>query len=112
MRQFFRFWFIDSLSLAVGTFKRSLSILEGTIAVSETIRNLGKPLFQDYTWQGRLIGFFLRLFRIVFGLIAYGFIAVGHLIVYVFFLVSPFIFAYSAYSGYANTATQTRIINE
>lgn len=38
-------------------------------AVKEMVQHLGEPIFQDPTWQGRLIGIVIRLIRLVVGLV-------------------------------------------
>jgi hypothetical protein len=61
------FWYLDSPSWTYHAFLRTLGNLEGHFAVVDTAKNIKKPIFQDYTLQGRAIGVFIRLVRICLG---------------------------------------------
>lgn len=40
-----------------------------TFAIRSMAEHINEAIFQDPTWQGRLIGIFIRIFRIFLGLI-------------------------------------------
>ena len=91
MLQIFNYWYKQSFGLFYHGFRRTLDGLEESLAVKSTARNLNKPLFQDYTFQGRVIGLLLRLIRICLGCLLYFLLAVAYLFMYVFWLLFPFL---------------------
>ena len=91
MQTVLQFWFLASGPWAWEHYIRSVAAFDSRIALTTTLKNLDKPLFQDYTWQGRLIGFFFRLVRICFGLVLYGLTAVVYAVAYLIWLAFPFI---------------------
>jgi len=70
------------------------SNFESQIAVITTFRNLGKPLFQDYTREGRFIGFILRIGRIIVGLVVQLLLAIFFIIVLLAWLILPYYLLY------------------
>ncbi|MEI6477383.1 MAG: hypothetical protein WCO52_00090 [bacterium] len=84
-------WYVTSASWFYASFLESVASVEATLAVRDTIKNLRKPLFQDYTLQGRAIGFGLRLVRIFIGGLAFFTLGVLYGIVYVVWLFFPII---------------------
>jgi hypothetical protein len=89
MQYLIRFWYLQSLPWALNRYKTTVASFESQIAVQATWKNIGKPLFQDYTFQGKVIGFFFRLFRIVFGGALYACIALAFAVLYLFWLLLP-----------------------
>lgn len=53
------------------------------------MKNLFLPLFQDYTWEGKLIAVPFRLLWVIFGLIFQIFYSIGLLIVLLVYIVCP-----------------------
>lgn len=86
---FFRFWYVQSFAWAWQHYRSTIASFEAQIAIKATWKNIGEPLFQDYTFQGKVIGFFLRIARIFFGGIFYGIIACIALFLYIFWLLFP-----------------------
>ena len=91
MLQLVRFWYLQSPIAVYNSLLRTLNLMESTFAIQATIKNLGKPLFQDYTLQGRFIGFILRLVRIGAGIVAYSVISIIYLFGYLIWLLFPLI---------------------
>ena len=83
------YWYVKSASRFYTAFQQAESHLEASFAVRDMLRNLDKPLFQDYTLQGRVIGVAIRLFRVALGLAAYAFAAALYLAGYVLWLLFP-----------------------
>jgi hypothetical protein len=100
MLHLLRLWYVQSAPWAVSRYVTTVRTLDGTFAVVDTFRNLGRPLYQDYTWQGRVIGVFLRLARIGFGIIMYVLAAVVYFIAYLMWLALPFIFIAAIVGGF------------
>lgn len=59
-------------------------------AVKDMAQHLGEPIFQDPTWQGRLIGIFIRIFRLIVGLFAEALFTAFVLILILVWYVLPF----------------------
>lgn len=89
MQYLVHFWYLRSLPWAWGHYKSTLAGFEAQIAVQATWKNIGKPLFQDYTLQGKVIGFFLRLFRILGGLFFYFVLGLLYIILYLLWIFLP-----------------------
>ena len=86
------FWYLQSYSWVINSFQSTLASFESQIAVRDTFKNLGRPIFQDYTFQGRFIGMLLRLARIGLGILLYLLVALVYLAGYIFWLLLPGIF--------------------
>jgi hypothetical protein len=91
MRPFFTYWYIQSWSRFYHGCVGVLTGVEDEVAIVDTLHNMDKPLFQDYSRQGRFIGFFFRLARIVAGLLALGVITVGYGALYAIWLLAPIV---------------------
>lgn len=100
MQQFLRLWYLESGPWALHRYLSTVRVLDGTFAIADTWRNLGRPLFQDYTWQGRIIGFFLRLARIGVGLFVYLLAALLYAAAYLIWLVFPLVAIISLLGGF------------
>jgi hypothetical protein len=84
-------WYLKSPGWIYRFYLLTLGQLEVSIGVQDMAHNLRRPLFQDYTFQGRIIGLLLRLLRILAGCLLYLLIAVAYLIGYLVWLAFPFI---------------------
>ncbi|MDO8471997.1 MAG: hypothetical protein Q7S64_02545 [bacterium] len=63
---------------------------ESQLAVVITAKNITKPLYQDYTREGRLIGLIIRLGRILVGIVIQLLIAIIYLTFAIVWLALPF----------------------
>lgn len=84
-----QFWYMHSPGRFYAACLHSIGSLDNTFAVRDTAKNLGKPLFQDYTYQGRIIGVFLRCSRIAIGVLCYLFLVVGYALAFGTWLLFP-----------------------
>ena len=57
-------WYIHSFMYVFGKLINVLGELDKTFALRITLRNWKKPLYQDYTILGFILGFILRTVRI------------------------------------------------
>lgn len=87
----FTFWYVQGPGWFWQSFIHVLQNFEGTIAVQDTAHNLTKPLFQDYTLQGRFIGVLFRLVRICLGSLFYFCLATLYLAVFLIWVGFPLI---------------------
>lgn len=49
-----------------------VSLVGDAFAVKQMLQHINEPIFQDPTWQGRMIGIGIRIMRIIIGLFAEG----------------------------------------
>ena len=89
MQSLLRFWYGQSPNWVFSHFLGTVHQLDGYFAVRETIKNLNQPLFQDYSRQGRIIGFFFRIGRILLAFFFYFLAFLGYVIAYIFWLLFP-----------------------
>lgn len=60
------------------------------LAIPVLLKNLVRPMFGDYTWQGRMISLFVRTGQLIVSLILFVFWTVWHFVLFVaYFLVLP-----------------------
>lgn len=89
MNHLLQYWYLRSPNRFITAAQHAIQTLDGQIAVRDTLHNLNKPLFQDYTIQGRIIGVFLRLARAAMGLGVYLLVAVAYAGLFVLWLSFP-----------------------
>ena len=91
----FLVWLTYDGTLAIYHFWQSTAAnFESQIAVITTFKNLGKPLFQDYTREGRLIGFILRIGRVIAGLAVQIIVALFFILALIAWLALPYYLLY------------------
>jgi len=76
------------------TGKRFLILLNNSLSFTLNVRLLFTPLFGDFTFIGRLIGFSIRIFEIVFGVILMGTVSLTVLLLPIIWLTMPIILFY------------------
>lgn len=92
MENYLYIWLSTSTRIYKKSFKSISSFLISKIAIRENLENIFKPLFQDYTREGRVIGFILRSVRILFGVILYLLVGLVLALAYVIWTLLPLIF--------------------
>lgn len=95
--EFLRHWYVDGFRKISQELINALEVLDRTIALKITLKNLFRPLYQDYTFIGYFFGFFFRFWRLLFGVILYFFVV---LIFFAAFLVWAIIPIYILYKGF------------
>jgi hypothetical protein len=70
--------------------KNFLTIIADTFAIKSMATHINEAIFQDPTWQGRLIGIFIRIFRIFLGLLVLAILAVLAVVLILVWYVLPF----------------------
>ena len=70
---FFYWWSVTIPAGIFNTFKLLMLRIDDSLDLGSNIRLwiAVEPLFKDYTWQGRLSGFFLRGIRIIASILTY-----------------------------------------
>jgi hypothetical protein len=64
-------WYSGGLKQVMAKCWRAFSATRARVALGVFAKYLFKPMYQDYTWQGRVISFFMRLFLLVVKLVRY-----------------------------------------
>jgi hypothetical protein len=87
---FFPFWWYSrGLFLIGGKLLSALSDREKSLALFIWIKNIYRPMYGQYDWQGWLISFFMRVVQIIFRSIALLFWLAIYLAVFLFWLILP-----------------------
>ena len=89
---FLNHWYIGSF-LVVSDFMLNLfEQLDYVFALRVTLKNFFKPLYQDKTIIGYILGFFLRTGRVLVALVVYISVFILSIVIYVFWLsIIPYI---------------------
>ena len=90
---FIKWWLIDTPLCLLGFVKTCLVAADDVLELGATSRLwlAIEPLFKDYTWSGRMVGFLIRGVRILVSLFVYLVIlAVGILVILTWFLLPLF----------------------
>jgi len=84
-------WYIDSFYMIYDVLVRTIKKLDRKWALKITLRHFFRPLYQDYSWQGYILGIGFRFFRVILASINYFFILVFFLAMYAFWCLLPFL---------------------
>lgn len=92
----FIYWWLIAIPLSILNGVKSILLeVDHALVLRENFRLwlVAEPMFGDYTWQGRLVGFFLRGLRVVCSVLVYLLIVLlGVLIIVGWFAVPIFLF--------------------
>lgn len=85
----FFWWYTSGLKKAF--LKMIDTIVQGNreLGLSIWIKNIFRPMFGQYDWQGRIISFFMRIFMIIIRFFIFIFWIIFALIVFLFWIVIP-----------------------
>lgn len=87
--EFGRHWYIDGSFWFLHSLQGGYKNLEQTLALRATIYHIREPLYGDYTWSGRIIGFVFRVLRILLALVLYFLLVLISAISYAAWLTLP-----------------------
>lgn len=87
--EFLRHWYIKSFFIYSHFVVSQLEKLDKFLAFKITLRNLFKPLYQDYSFLGYVLGFIFRVARLILGGIIYAVVFVLAIIIYIVWLAVP-----------------------
>lgn len=68
---FIHHWYVDASFKFLEIAKTMHQNLEQTLALKATYYHIEEPLYGDYSYAGRVVGFIFRMIRIVLGLFIY-----------------------------------------
>ncbi len=92
--EFFRHWYIKSFFIYSHFVVSMLEKFDRFLAFKITLRHLFKPLYQDYSFIGHILGFIFRVARLIFGGIIYAVIFITAIIIYLIWLLVPIFIIY------------------
>ncbi|EKD91253.1 MAG: hypothetical protein ACD_30C00035G0002 [uncultured bacterium] len=75
LTHFFKFWYQEGLTVFLRLWTNILALIEEDLAVVLMFKLILTPLFHDSSFFGRVLSFFFRLSRIIFGLFAMLFLS-------------------------------------
>lgn len=95
---YFPFWWYSlGLFFIAKNLGNFLANRERSLAWFVWIKNIGKPMYQQYSWEGRIISFFVRLVQIIFRGIFLLIWLVICLFIFLLWLVIPIYAVYQIY---------------
>jgi hypothetical protein len=101
---FFHHWYVDGSRALWHRFISFFESLDRIFAFKITLRYFWKPLYGDYTIVGHVMGFFLRLGRLILGGVTYVICAAVMVSLYVAWIALPFAVLFLAYHNYVTRA--------
>lgn len=87
--EFARHWYVKSFHIYFDRVLTMLGALDRSFALKITAKNLFKPLYQDYSIIGYIMGFIFRSFRLIVAAVFYGAILLAATAVYFIWLLIP-----------------------
>jgi hypothetical protein len=99
VRHFAVFLIIDGPKKIFELWRATAANFEAELSIVSTAKNLMRPLFQDYSREGRIIGFFLRLVRIVAGIIVQLALVAVFIALSIGWILLPLYLAYQIFSN-------------
>ncbi|MDO8668609.1 MAG: hypothetical protein Q7K35_06030 [bacterium] len=87
-------WYSRGLFNLILGVKNFLVDKQKSLALLVWIRNIFRPMFGQYDWQGMIISFFVRLVQIIFRSIFMLLWSILALMVIIFWLILPILVAY------------------
>jgi len=94
LKEFLRHWYVNSFWIIAGRTINFLERLDRTLALKITLRNFWRPLYQDYTFVGYILGFLFRSGRIIVAGFIYFFIALMAFCLYILWIAIPIYIIY------------------
>lgn len=89
--EFLRHWYWDGFLWFSRQTLNFLEILDRRLALKITLRNFFKPLYQDYTAVGYILGVFFRFWRSLIGFAVYSTVSVVALSLYLLWAALSFL---------------------
>lgn len=86
---FFHHWYIDASKVFIHVYFFQLEQMDQTFAVKTTLRHFFEPLYGDYSYIGRILGFVFRPLRVLLGGIFYFFWTMLWFLIYISWLALP-----------------------
>lgn len=100
IREFLWHWYVGSFLKISHHTLNILESLDRDFAVMVNLRNLRKPMYQDSSILGHILGFIFRVARISSGFLVYAFVIAIIGVFYIAWLALPPFFLYQAFINY------------
>ncbi len=88
---FVRWWTVRFPEQIYAFGKRTVGLVGDAFGVKSMLEHITEPIFQDRTWQGRIIGVAIRSLRVLLGLFVEGLFVVFFGLLIVLWYLFPFI---------------------
>lgn len=82
-------WYAGGLKKAWARMFNTIANGSEELGLAVWVKNLFKPMYGQFDWQGRLISFLMRFFQIIFRTIILLFWVIFALIIFLFWLILP-----------------------
>lgn len=83
-------WYTRGAAHVAGWYGEQLGYGLDRLALLVLLKNLGTPMFGDYSWQGKIISFFVRIVQLFVSIILFFGWMVWHTLVFIiYFLLLP-----------------------
>ena len=90
-------WYVGAFKVLTHTVLNVFERLDRTLALRVTFRYMFRPLYQDRSVIGYVLGFFFRLIRTVLGSLLYLALFIVFLMAYIVWAATPIILIYFAF---------------
>jgi hypothetical protein len=90
-------WYTRGLVRLVFFLEKFIINRERSLAFLVWVKNIHRPMYGQYDWQGRLISFFMRLFQIIVRGIVLVFWLIFALALFLIWIALPFLIFYEIY---------------
>ncbi|KKU83417.1 MAG: hypothetical protein UY12_C0037G0009 [Parcubacteria group bacterium GW2011_GWA2_47_8b] len=97
--EFLRNWYVGGFLAAVHKTLNILEAFDRRLALRINLRYLFRPIYQDYSFLGRLLGFLFRGVRIIYASLIYFVIIVIAAGIYLAWAVAPIYILYKGFYG-------------
>ena len=84
-------WYTRGFTRTIKFALRSVADAERQIALGIWLKAMFKPMFQDYTWEGRMVSFFMRIMLLIFKIVMFGAWVIGAILIIIAWTAIPII---------------------
>jgi hypothetical protein len=96
--QFLEHWYIKDTKIYWHFIINQFEKIDYRLAWKITIKNIFKPLYKDYSIPGHIIGFFLRLTRLMFSSFIYFILFIFAFLIYLFWVIFPIVLIFRIFT--------------
>ena len=94
---FLKHWYFDGFFFITEKTISILGFFDQLFALKSTLLNLFRPLYQDYSLVGQIIGPIFRFLLLILGIIIYLAIIIISLIIFIIWAAIPLVIIFSAF---------------
>lgn len=97
--EFFSHWYFKGSWEFFSAWRRWFRFIDSQFSFRITLRYFFQPLYGDYTFTGRVLGFVFRFFRVFFASLFFLLGSLFFLAGYLFWILMPVYFLFRAFLG-------------